>query len=249
MTPTQSFARFDIAPINIGKVRGLDAPPSDTMLDTLERQRRQLEELVGIGCQLARTMAPFFNEAKDRQEAGRKITSFDRLTDAIRRLMALEQYVVGIRDTRFKFVRDHWLVARKDAVRQTVDQALDAAKTDPAKFVPAKSDIEQKTRENLLGDLFRGYKDIERYEEGSMRDIVAGICETLGVTTDLSVWDPPAEDPVPEDVILPAGHDWIVPHNGDRPYTVVTRQDGRRVRVHFDSAEMQKTPHDPPKTG
>jgi hypothetical protein len=247
MSSTQPFNGFGIAPINIGKVRGLDKPPSDTMLETLERQRKQLARLIDIGCQAVEVLAPHFLEAKNQQEAKGKIAGFHRLTDAVRRLMALEQYTIGIRDQRFQFVRHHWLKARKEAVQDTVQQAYDAAKADPAKLELPKSEAEAKKRENLLGDLFRGC-NLDRYEHGSMRDVVAGICETLGVTTDLSVWDEPAEDPVPEDVILPNGHDWVVPHNGDRPYTVVTRDDGRRVRMHWDGPEMKQRGKDPPNT-
>jgi hypothetical protein len=248
MSSTQPFTGLDIAPVSIGKVGGLDKPPGDTMLETLERQRKQLARLIDIGCQAVEVLAPHFLEAKNKQEATAKIAGFDRLTDAVRKLMALEQYTIGIRDKRFQFVRHHWLTARKTAVQDTVRQALAEAKADPAKLTLPKSEAEAKKRENLLGDLFRGYT-LDRYGNGNMRDIVAGICETLGVTTDLSVWDSPIEDPVPEDIVLPAGYDWIVPHNGDGPYTVVTKEDGKRVRMNFASVKKLKAGNDPPKTG
>ena len=72
-------------------------------------------------------------------------------------------------------------------------------------------------RERLLSDLFRDYND---YAHGNIRDIVAGICKTLGIEADLSLWD----EPQPAiDIALPAGHDWIVPANGDKPYCTPDR--------------------------
>src|SRR5271165_6239005 len=112
MTTPHPFTGFDVAPISIGKVGGLDAPPSDTMLAALERQRRQLARLIEIGCQMVEVLAPHFKEADSKPAVNASIAGFHRLTDSVRRLMALEQYTIGIRDKRFRFVRDHWLTAR-----------------------------------------------------------------------------------------------------------------------------------------
>src|SRR5262249_62161326 len=122
-----------------------------------------------------------------------------------------------------KFVRGRGPEGRQTAVRKSVEQDL----------VVSKPELEPRKRENLLGDLFRDYT-VTRFETGNLRDFVAEICETLGVTADLSIWDEPAAPPNPTDMILPAGHDWIAPQNGDRPYTFKTRPDGTRSRIFFD---------------
>ena len=38
-----------------------------------------------------------------------------------------------------------------------------------------------------------------------------------------------------QDIALPSGHDWLVPVNGDKPYTVVDTPSGIQVRRPFDS--------------
>jgi len=217
-----------------------NAPPQDEQLSLLERQQKQLARLTEIGCRMADRLDPWSQQEDMKASAQAKMHSFARLTDAIRKLMALEQYVAGIRDKRFKFVRSHWLEGRRTVVRQSVEQALTVS----------KPEMEPRKRENLLGDLFRGYRDLTSLEHGNLRDIVAEICETLGVTADLSIWDEPAGEPDPTDFVLPAGHEWVVPQNGDGPYTVQTREDGKRIRVHYQGRGMEVPKHgsDPPST-
>ena len=236
MAAPQPLSVRMIAPINIGSVQGLYSPPKDQQLTVADRQLKQLARLIEVGCAMVETLDPNDRQVETRQSASAKMLDFQRLTDSIRKLMALEQYTTGIRDKRFQFVREHWLMARKAAVRQSVEQAI----------VVSQPELEPRKRENLLADLFYGYGDLARYEGGSLRDMVAGICETLGVTADLSIWDEPAGELVPADIVLPAGHDWIVPHNGDRPYTIQTTPDGRRIRVHWNGPEMCPHGNDPP---
>jgi hypothetical protein len=133
--------------MTIGQVRGLDSPMSDDQLSLLDRQQKQLARLVEIGCRMADRLDPWSQQEDMKATAQAKMQSFARLTDAMRKLMALEEYVSGIRDKRFKFVRSHWMEGRGTAVRQSVEQALTVS----------KPDLERKKRENLLGDLFRDY--------------------------------------------------------------------------------------------
>ena len=235
MTTPYSINSPGADPITIGKARELDSPPNDGQLSVLERQQKQLARLIEIGCRMADRLDPWSQQEDMKASAQAKMQSFARLTDAICKLMALEEYVSGIRDKRFKFVRRNWLEGRQKAVRQSVEQAL----------IVSKPDLERRKRENLLGDLFRDY-NIARFEEGRLRDFIAEICETLGVTADLSIWDEPAGEPAPSDMVLPAGHDWIAPQNGDRPYTFKTRPDGKRIRIHWDDPELQDYGPDPP---
>jgi hypothetical protein len=223
------------APIDPDLAHRLNSPPTDDQISILDRQQKQLARLVEIGCRMAEKLDPWSQQEDVKSSAQAKMQGFARLTDAIRKLMALEQYTIGIRDTRFKFVRGQWLTGRRNVVRQSVEQALTVS----------KPDMEPRRRENLLGDLFRDYT-VARFENGNLRDFVAEICETLGVTADLSIWDPPAGEPDPTDFILPAGHDWIVPQNGDAPYTVKTNAEGRPIRVHYWNPDLKNYGPDPP---
>jgi hypothetical protein len=232
--PHSIFAQGN-APIDLDQAYRLNAPPTDDLLSFLERQQKQLARLTEIGCRMADAFDPWSQNEDTKISAAARAAGFARLTDAIRKLMALEQYTSGIRDNRFKFVRRRWLEGREKAVRQSVEQALTVS----------KPEIEPKKRENLLGDLFRDY-NVARFENGNLRNFVAEICETLGVTADLSIWDEPAAPPAPTDMVLPAGHSWIAPQNGDRPYTFKTRPDGKRIRIFWDAPELQNYGPDPP---
>jgi hypothetical protein len=235
VTTPHSIFSADDAPFTIGQARGLDSPLADDQLSVLDKQLKQLARLTEIGCRMAERLDPWSQQEDMKASAQAKMQGFAKLTDAIRKLMALEEYVSGIRDKRFKFVRGRWLGERREAVRQSVEQALTVS----------KPEMEPRKRENLLGDLFRDY-NITRFEEGRLRDFVAEICGTLGVTADLSIWDEPASPPAPSDMVLPAGHHWIAPQNGDRPYTFKTRPDGKRIRIFWDDPELENYGLDPP---
>jgi len=235
VTTPHSISSARGTPIDLDQAYRLNAPPTDDLLSFLERQQKQLARLTEIGCRMADAFDPWSQNEDTRISASARAAGFARLTDAIRKLIALEQYTAGIRDKRFKFVRGQWLSGRQTAVRQSVEQALTVS----------KPELEPRKRQNLLGDLFRDY-NVARFENGNLRDFVAEICETLGVTADLSIWDEPAAPPAPTDMILPAGHDWIAPQNGDRPYTFKTRADGKRIRIFWDDPELENYGTDPP---
>src|SRR5471030_1011734 len=123
------------------------------------------------------------------------MSAYAQLTKAIRQIMALEEEIIGLREKRVSHLRAKWKTEKAATVRRSVDKSLTAA----------KPEMQRVARERLLADLFRDYND---YSRGSIRDIVAGICKTLGIEADLSLWDEPQPG---ADIKLPAGHDWIIP--------------------------------------
>jgi hypothetical protein len=158
------------------------------------------------------------------------MSAYAQLTKAIRQIMALEEEIVGLREKRVSRLRATWKQEKAQAVRRSVEKSL----------ATAKPRMQRIARERLLGDLFRDYND---YSRGNVRDIVADICKTLGIEADLSLWDEPQPA---ADIPLPAGYDWIIPANGEKPYTVVTTGAGFRKRMEFDSPHIAGHGDDPP---
>ena len=209
-----------------------DAPPVDAQLALAEIQLRQLGALRDIGFRMARDLEDDTpGDDGKRPSKKTRVADFDRITRAIRQIMALEQETIGLREKRIRVVRDEQLKTKAKAIRRSVEHSL----------VKAKPEMERPRRERLLSDLFRDYGD---YANGNVRDIVADICRTLGVTADLSLWDAPR----PDDIVLPAGPKWIVPANGEKPYTVIKTEVGRKQLV-FDSPHIAELCTDPPNSG
>jgi hypothetical protein len=208
-----------------------DVPPmTDAQIALADVHLRQLAQLRDIGMRMAA------DAEADRPQGVRPpsktalMSAYAQLTKAIRQIMALEEDIIGLREKRVALIGSRWKQEKAQTVRRSVEKSLTAAKPEMPRF----------TRERLLGDLFRDYND---YARGSIRDIVAGICQTLGITADLSLWDEPQPG---IDIPLPAGYDWIVPANGDKPYTVVTTGSGFRKRMEFDSPHIAGHGDDPP---
>ena len=200
---------------------------ADVQVALAELQLLQLSELREIGMSRARAL--------DGRHANEKLPpavqaghAFAAVAKAIRQIMALEQETIGLRDKRIAKLRVERGKENKVTVKRSVERSLRAGRPDEK---PEK-------RERLLADLF-DYRDRRDYLNGNPRDIVADICKALGVEADLSLWDEPAA----EDIHLPAGHDWVVPANGEKPYTTEFCEAGLRVRLPFDS------PHLAPKGG
>lgn len=206
-----------------------DAPLSDAQLSLADRQLRQLARMAEIGMEALEDLRGPGADGK-RLNPIQVGTAYDRVTQAVRRTMASEQEVSGLREKRVQRVRHDLLTVKKTAVRQSVERSL----------ITGKPELTRERRERLLADLFSGY---DLLGKGTVREIVAQICQDLGVETDLSLW----EEPTPIDIALPAGYDWIVPANGDKPYTRVTLPSGVRTRLSFDSPHLAK--HGPPKHG
>jgi hypothetical protein len=209
-----------------------DAPPmTDAQIALADIHLRQLAQLRDIGMRLANAEADM-PEGRRPPAKNAMMTAYAQLTKAIRQIMALEEEIIGLREKRVALIGSRWKQEKAKAVRRSVEKSLAAAK-------PRMQRIQ---REQLLGDLFRDYND---YSRGPIRDIVAGICQTLGIEADLSLWDEPQPG---SDITLPAGYDWVIPANGDKPYTVRQTEIGR-VRVPFDSPHIAGHGDDPPQSG
>ena len=100
MTTPHAIPFAGAAPITIGKAHELNAPPVDGQLSLMDRQLKQLARLTEIGCRMADRLDPWSQQEDMKASAQAKMQGFAKLTDAIRKLMALEQYVSGIRDKR-----------------------------------------------------------------------------------------------------------------------------------------------------
>jgi hypothetical protein len=183
-----------------------DAPLSDSQIDLADRQLRQLARLAAIGMEIAEELRPDHDTSRASQNAKNQLGhAFDKVARAIRQIHALEQEIVGLRAQRVMKVKSDLLSVKKTAVVQSVERSV--AKAQP--------ELGKDKRERLLSDLFRGYND---FTKGSVREMVAQICDDLGIEADLSLWDAPIPG---ADIELPAGYDWIVPANGEKPYTTV----------------------------
>jgi len=208
-----------------------DVPPrSDAQLALIDAHLRQLAELRDIGMRLARDVEADPPQGQKPPPKAALLQAYAQLTKAIRQIMALEEEIIGLREKRVIRVRQTWLNEKADAVRRSVDKSLAAAKPEMSK----------PRRERLLSDLFRDYND---YAKGPVRDLVADICKTLGIEADLSLWD----EPQPAlDIELPAGLKWVLPANGEKPYTVVKNGAGYYVSLPFDSPHIKQHLTDPP---
>lgn len=213
-----------------GTVNSDVPPPTDAQVALAELHLRQLAQLREIGMRMAQDVEAAMPQGMKPPSKNAMMAAYAQLTKAIRQIMALEQETIGLREKRIAHIRREWKKEKTATVRRSVEKSLAAAKPEMPRIA----------RERLLGDLFRDYND---YVHGPIRDIVAGICKTLGIEADLSLWDEPQPG---IDIQLPAGHDWIVPANGDKPYTVVQTEGGPRVRQPFDSPHIEPHSADPP---
>lgn len=216
-------------PISPGDIIALrpDAPLSDAQIALTDRQLARMAEIAMERMEDLND-APTNAEGK-RLNAVQVANAVDRLTQAMRKIMALEQEVCGLREKRVAKVKNDLLRVKKTAVRQNVERSL----------AIAKPELAPQRREDLLRDLFSDYDSLSK---GTVREVVTQICKDIGIPADLSLW----EDPSVIDVTLPSGHDWILPGNGDKPYTMVTNPMGRRMRMTFDSPHLTRHGKDPP---
>jgi hypothetical protein len=211
-----------------------DVPPmTDAQIALADVHLRQLAQMRDVGMRVVANAKADMPEGVKPPSKNAMMGAYAQLTKAIRQIMALEEEIIGLREKRAAHLRFAWKKEKATAVRRSVDKSLAAA----------KPQMQRVARERLLNDLFSDYND---YSRGTIRDLVAGICKTLGIEADLSLWDEPQPG---IDITLPAGHDWVVPANGDKPYTVVTTGAGFRKRMEFDSPHVAGHGDDPPKSG
>jgi hypothetical protein len=206
------------------------APLTDRQVRLADLQLAHLARLRDFGMGLLDEM----DEDRDkpvekRASATARVQSFDKISRAIRQIIALEQEVIGLREKRFRLVETERAVARRDDVERSVDRSL----------AVTKPQLDRKGRERLLGDLFIDYK---KFAVGSIPELIQNICKDLGIPADLTLW----EEPKYNDIALPAGFDWVVPVNGDKPYTVIDTPSGLKVRHPFDSPHFNRHGGDPP---
>jgi len=208
-----------------------DAPLSDDQLRLAERQLKQLARMTDIVMERMEDLNdnPFDAEGK-RLDRVKVSNAIERLTQAARRIHALEQETIGLRDKRISKVKHDLLTVKKTTARQSVERSL----------ATGKPDLPREKRENLLDDLFSDYKILGT---GTVREVVVQICKDIGIPADLSLWEAPSEI----DIQLPAGLDWVLPVNGDKPYTRVLNGEGRPIRLSFDSPHVEQ--HLPQKNG
>jgi hypothetical protein len=207
-----------------------DVPPmTDAQIALADIHLRQLAQLRDIGMRLAADAEADMPQGIKPPAKNALMTAYAQLTKAIRQIMALEEEIIGLREKRVSRLRATWKQEKATAVRRSVEKSLTAA----------KPQMQRVACERLLGDLFRDYND---YSRGSIRDLVADICKTLGIEADLSLWDEPQPG---IDIALPAGYEWIIPANGDKPYTIRQSEVGR-VWVPFDSPHITGHGDDPP---
>jgi hypothetical protein len=210
-----------------------DVPPmSDAQIVLADTHLRQLALMRDVGMRMVADVDAGMPQGQKPPSKTAMMSAYAQLTKAIRQIMALEEEVIGLREKRVALIGSRWKQEKRQTVRRSVEKSLTAAKPEMPRF----------TRERLLGDLFSDYND---YAKGSIRDIVAGICKTLGIEADLSLWDEPQPA---ADITLPAGYEWVIPANGDKPYTVRQTEVGR-IRMQFDSPHIAGHGDDPPPGG
>ena len=206
------------------------APAPDLKVRLAELQLMHLARLRDFGMGLLDEMEEERDKpVEKRASVASRALSFDRISTAIRKIMALEQEVIGLREKRVRLVETERAVARQSTVRRSVEKSLTSA----------KPQLNGRPRERLLDDLFIDYR---KFATGSIPELIESICKDLGIPADLTLW----EEPKYEDVALPAGFDWVVPVNGDKPYTVVESPGGTKVRRPFDSPHFNRHGGDPP---
>jgi hypothetical protein len=153
-----------------------------------ELQLRDLAEMRAAGMDFIRdlkrqTLNPDDEKVRDPSAA------FARLSQAIRRIIALEQETMGLREKRKAHLHITQVREKKAAVYSEVRKAAKAA---------GKPDVERLPFERLLGDLFSDYND---YAKGSVAEIVSDLGRKLNVPFNAAVWEPgakAAEKPAPE---------------------------------------------------
>jgi hypothetical protein len=200
-------------------------PPADQAEARTERHLRLLAELAELGMTLARTIVA---QAEDGAEL-----AFARLARAVRQTLALEAKLAeGGQLRRERQAREH-KHQREAKVRRMVETAIEA-------------DAHESDIDDLLYDLNEHLADLDDtdFTHRPLIEVVASICQDLGVTFDPHQWQdepphprhpgqgppggPPSRDPGGSAVRLPLGP-------------------GSPLRgVRDDEAELQQPPSPPP---
>jgi hypothetical protein len=153
------------------------------------RQLAHLEELREMAMEVARGLRDrIVTPAEDANPAAARLAAaFSDVATTVRRIMALEQEVAGLREQRRTGLRATLLSDRKDAVKRGVQAAVRSA------VLHEEPEIERHELRERLEDLI-DYEDYNDYDDadywrGTVGDVVARICLALGVETDPTLWD------------------------------------------------------------
>jgi hypothetical protein len=163
------------------------APATDAEVRMTELQLMHLARMRDFGMGLLDDL----EEERDkpiekRASVASRAQSFDKISRAIRQIIALEQETVGLREKRVRLVDTERAVARRAEVQRSVEKSLTAA----------KPQLDRQPRERLLADLFVDYR---KFATGSIPELIESICKDLGIPADLTLW----EEPRHEDIALP----------------------------------------------
>lgn len=104
------------------------------------------------------------------------VLSFSRISRSMLQIMAMEQEIMGLRETHRREIRAERKTEEQFAIRRAVGDAVRSQRLD----------LDREDVKALLDDIFDDYDDFDR---GSPRETVARICEQLGIDDpDLSIW-------------------------------------------------------------
>ena len=124
--------------------------------------------------------------------------AFYRVSRAVRQIIAMEQEISGLRETRRKAIIGRRKSDARKVMIRTVRQAADAADID----------LRYSSLDSMLHTVCNDYDDYDDYDRGTQRAIVARLCNDLGIETDLSIWpddDPAGPDADGDDEPAPSG--------------------------------------------
>ena len=166
------------------------------------RQLAMLQELAEIGLQIARAVRdealaraePVDEEAPARVSpfgAGDLGLIYSRISRAVRQTLALESRIAeGLETARFERRRSHVAKVRsafEDREREVRDYVAEAIENEGAERRIPDNEVER-----LLDDLDERLEDgqyDDALADGPIAELVARICEDLGVSPDWRIWD------------------------------------------------------------
>jgi hypothetical protein len=174
----------------------------------VERRLNHLELLRNIGMEIAAGLghAAARRHQFDTSAFARiadPAASFNRLSLAIRRIVALEELLEEDAATRAAQLAAQRALQERRAARERAEEEKQIVRrTVKMAHSDANPGIERDRQENLLNDLFDNY---ELYNEGPLAEVVANICTDLGLIPDLRHWgEAPEEGCEPDPVKIRA---------------------------------------------
>jgi hypothetical protein len=213
LVPFMTLSQPSADAANINEPAGQNGPDGEDAWAAAREARHQsrinhLELLRNIGMEIA---AGLGHAAARRHQfdtsAFARITdpaaSFNRLSLAIRRIVALEELLEEDAATRAAQLAAQRALQERRAARERAEEEKQIVRrTVRMAHSDANPGIERDRQENLLNDLFDNY---ELYNEGPLAEVVANICTDLGLIPDLRHWgEAPEEGCEPDPVKIRA---------------------------------------------